>query len=108
MTGRGVAENLSPRVKLVRLEEIFPLFKKHGIIPDGGFVAKKKKRGFCEAFRSTFDRKKVKTFALYGTAMLVASYFAFFPVWYILSGCFFLVYSLAIFVFAKPHEKPVI
>ncbi len=103
-----LAESLSPRIKLVKLEEIFPLLKKHGVIPEGGFVAKKSKRKIADAIRSSFDRKKAGTFAVYGAAMLAMSYFAFFPVWYVLSGCFFIVYSLAILIYAKPKDNPVI
>lgn len=92
-------------VKLLTFSEIFPLVKKHGITIDGGYLPKKKKFSLKNTLISSFDRKKAGKFAFYGFMLLVLSRFAFFPLWYAVSGTAFIAYAAAIVLFAKT-EKP--
>ena len=82
--------------------------KKNKTLPEGGFIPKKAKTKISTLFLSTFDRKKVKTFTLYGVALLIMSNFVFFPIWYIISGSIFLAYAIIIKFFApKPTYKSI-
>ncbi len=100
------ASSFFTRIRLVTLIELFPLLQKHGTLPKGGFLPREKKPSFLALLKATFSRQKSKTFALYGAFLLIMSRFVFFPVWYIISGCAFLIYAITIKFFApKPTYK---
>lgn len=90
------------RISLIPFSKFFPLIKKTGNIPDGGFLPKKRKAGFKSLLISSFSKKKIKPFTFYGLALIIMSNFVFFPIWYIISGCLFLIYAILIKFFAPP------
>lgn len=102
-----LAETSGEKIKLIYLADIFPLLKKHDIVPSGGISRTKEKNKFFTLLKKTFDRKKAKTFALYGFTLLALSYFAFFPVWYIVCGSVFLLYALAATFFSKRDQNSI-
>ena len=94
------------RIRLIPLTEFFPVLKQTESIPDGGFIPKKQKLGIKQLIIATFDRKRAKTFTIYGIVLIIMSKFVFFPLWYIISGSIFLIYALAVKFFAPtPTEK---
>ena len=100
------ADGFYSRIKLVALSEFFPILKKAQTLPEGGFLPNKKKLGFLNLLKGTFSRGKARTFATYGSFLLVMSRFVFFPIWYIISGSIFLIYAITVKFFApKPIEK---
>lgn len=99
-------DGFGSRIKLVALSEFFPLLKKAQTLPIGGFLPNKKKTTLLQLLRATFSKGKVKTFATYGSFLLIMSRFVFFPIWYIISGSVFLIYAITIKFFApKTIEK---
>ena len=99
-------DGFGSRIKLVALSEFFPLLKKVQTLPEGGFLPSRKKTSFLNLLKATFSKGKAKTFATYGSFLLIMSRFVFFPVWYIISGSLFLIYAITIKFFApKTIEK---
>ena len=99
-------DGFSNRIKLITLSEFFPLLKKAQTLPEGGFLPNKKKIGFLNLLKATFSKGKARTFATYGSFLLIMSRFVFFPIWYIISGSIFLIYAITVKFFApKPIEK---
>lgn len=94
------ASGFFARIKLLTLSEIFPLLKQANTLPKGGFVPKEQKTSFVNLLKQTFQRQKAKTFAFYGSFLLIMSRFVFFPTWYITFGSAFLIYAIVIKFFA--------
>lgn len=102
------ANSFISRIKLIPLNELFPLMKQVDCIPDGGFIPSKKKVRLLTLFKASFSHKKVRSFTLYGISLLIMSNFVFYPIWYIVSGCSFLFYAILIKFFAqKPIQKDI-
>ncbi len=89
-------QNKTKVVKIVTLEQIVHLLKDYPLEKP-----KNKKKSLRSLFNITYKRKKAKIFALYGGILLVMSNFVFYPVWYIISGCLFSVYSITALFFPK-------
>ncbi|MBQ7373188.1 MAG: hypothetical protein IJW64_01320 [Clostridia bacterium] len=100
------ASGFFTRIKLLTLSEIFPFLQKANTLPNGGFIPKEQKTSFLNLLKQTFQRQKAKTFALYGSFLLIMSRFVFFPTWYVICGSIFLIYAITIKFFApKPAYK---
>ena len=103
---KDFADGFSNRIKLIPLNELFPVLVKVHTLPEGGTLPIKKKVGFIQLVKQSFNKEKARKFALYGGFLLVMSRFVFFPIWYIISGSTFLIYAITIKFFApKPIEK---
>lgn len=103
------AENLSPRIKLVDFSALYSLLSKYDCIPEIPTDApplKKRSLGIIKTAIESFDKKKAKNFAFYGFITLVLSRFAMYKIYYIATGCLFIIYAIILKFFAKPKESP--
>lgn len=87
-------------VKSIDLAAVYPLISDDDELLGYGFTLKREKPDVLKSF-FIFDRKKARKTALYGLILLFTSRFTIFPVWYIICGAAFLVYSVIQVLFAK-------
>lgn len=102
------AENLTPRIKLVDFSALYSLLAKYDCIPeirtDTPHV-KKRPLGIIKSAIDSFDKKKARNFAFYGFVTLILSRFATYKIYYIVTGCLFIIYAIILKFFAKPKES---
>ena len=95
------AKGFSGRIRLLPLVSLFPELREYGCLPETDFPAlPERKKNLRAVLRHSFDKKKGKKYALYGIFLLLFSYFVFYPLWYVVSGCAMIVYAIAVTLFA--------
>lgn len=97
-----LSEKLNLRIQTVDFAKLFLLLKEFDCLPEISPTQTKttKKNKLKEIFIASLDKKKAKTFAFYGALTLILSRYASFSVYYIVSGCIFILYAIAIKFFA--------
>ena len=95
------AQRFDQRVVLVDGAKIYTFLKEHHSLPKNykykGFFEKKTKA----SFKPLLDRKKSKTFFVFGLLLLLFSYISPLKLYYIVCGCVFLIYSLVLRLLGK-------
>ncbi len=95
------AERFDGKVVLVGGNKIYKYLKQLDALPENykykQFTERKKKGNL----RNLLDRKKAKTFFVFGLMFLLFSYISPLKVYYIVCGCSFLIYSLILKLFGK-------
>lgn len=103
------AKNLGMRMKLVDFPKLYFLLKENECLPPLGESEKnvppKKRIRILAVFVAAFDKKKARTFAFYGILTLILGRFSFYPVYYTVTGCLFLIYAVVTKFFA-PRPEP--
>lgn len=98
-TARAFAKS-ARGIKLVDLAVVYPFISDDEELLNYGFTLKREKPEILKSL-FIFDRKKARKTALYGLILLFTSRFTIYPIWYIISGAAFLIYSLIQVFFAK-------
>lgn len=73
------------------IDEVFALLKKNNLMPEKYVYEDAKKLSFFTKVKSRFTRKLCAPLFWSGLALLALSYFTFFPIYYIISGCVMLL-----------------
>ena len=96
-------------MKLVDFPKLYFLLKENECLPPLGESEKnvppKKRIRILAVFVAAFDKKKARTFAFYGILTLILGRFSFYPVYYTVTGCLFLIYAVVTKFFA-PRPEP--
>ena len=103
------SESLSLRIKLVDFSALYLLLAKYDCMPEiptDTPPVKKRSLGIIKTMIESFDKKKAKNFAFYGFITLVLSRFVMYKIYYIITGCLFIIYAIILKFFAKPKESP--
>ncbi len=99
------AERFDGRVILVGQDEVYSFLKEQGALPSSykyeKFIEKQKKG----SLKNLLDKRKAKTFFIFGTLFLLFSYISPLKVYYIVCGCLFLIYALVLRLFGKELKK---
>lgn len=106
-----LSETFSPEVKafgarfdkvvLVSAEEIYKYLKDNDSIPEFKYSFNTTKFDRVKAFKSLLDRKKTKTYVLFGVIFLFMSYFVPYKLYYVIVGALFLIFSLICLLFGS-------
>ncbi len=103
------SKNLGIRMKLVDFPKLYFLLKENECLPPLGenekIVSPKKRIKILALFTAAFDKKKARSFAFYGILTLILGRFSFYPVYYTIVGCLFLIYAVITKFFA-PRPEP--
>ncbi len=95
------ADRFEKRVILVNGDKVFSFLKDNDALPKEykyiDFFEKKSKA----SLRTLLDKKKAKTFFVFGLLFLLFSYISPLKLYYIICGCLFLIYSLILRLFGK-------
>ncbi len=95
------AKRFDGRVVLIDGEKVFCYLKEHNAMPLNYkyqcFLEKRKKG----SFKNLLDKRKAKTFFIFGMLFLISSYISPLKTYYIVCGCLFLIYSLTLRVLGK-------
>lgn len=97
---KDFAKRFDGRVLLVDGARLYSYLKEHDSLPEtqySEFLEKKKKGDF----RLLLDKRKSKTFFLFGLFFLFMSYFSPIKLYYILFGGAFVIYSIILRAFGK-------
>lgn len=87
-------------VKLVDLSDVYRILSADEELLDYGFTVKREKQNIIKSL-FVFDRIKARKTAFYGLVLLFISRFTIYPLWYVISGAVFLIYSIIQVFFAK-------
>lgn len=106
-----LSETFSPEVKafgarfdkvvLVSAEEIYKYLKDNDSIPEFKYSFNTTKFDRIKALKSLLDRKKTKTYVLFGVIFLFMSYFVPYKLYYVIVGALFLIFSLVCLLFGN-------
>ena len=96
-----LAKALGEKVSLCDMQTTFTLLKGTSLLPSSNECLTPQKPKLKDMIISTFDKRRARGYTLYGCALLILSRFVFYPIWYIISGCLFLVYALSVKFFAN-------
>ncbi len=103
------AKNLGMRMKLADFPKLYFLLKENDCLPPPtqceSKISEKRRIRILALFAAAFDKKKARTFALYGLLTLILGKFSYYPVYYTVIGCLFLIYAVITKFFA-PRPKP--
>lgn len=92
-----LANNFS--IEISGIDEVFSGLKKSELLPEKYIYEKAEKTGFFKRVKARFSRKLCAPLFWSGTALLLLSYFTFFPIYYIISGSLMLILSAVALVF---------
>lgn len=91
---KNFAQDFNERIILQSAENLFALMKKVSFYPDVSKVPEKEKIKFSEILKSFLIKDNGKRFIGYGITLLIISLFAYFPIFYLLTGTILCVFGL--------------
>ncbi len=100
------AERFDGKVILTEGAKVYKFLKDNDALPEYKYkdFTERKKKG---SLKNLLDKKKAKTFFVFGLVFLLTSYFSPLTVYYIVCGCVFLIYSLVLRLAGKDlKEQP--
>lgn len=83
-------------VTLIDTEAILPLLNRFDLLPKTKTTVKK-----TSLFRALFKKVNGRRFIIYGIALVAMSFIVFYPIYYLVSGVFFIVFGLIAVFFGK-------
>ncbi len=83
-------------IEITDIDGVFKLLKEHDALPEK-YLYEGRRVGAFRKIKSRFNRKLSAPLFLSGSALLILSFFTFFPLYYIISGGIMLILSLAAF-----------
>ena len=86
-------------ITITGIDEVFALLKKNNLLPEKYVYEESKKTGFLKRVKSRFTRKLSAPLFWSGAALLILSYFTFFPIYYIVSGSIMIILAIAAMFF---------
>ena len=86
-----LAENFG--IKIIDINKIYGLLKDKGLLPEKYIYEDKKRDNILKRIRARFSRKLCAPLFWSGLALILLSYFTFFPIYYIVSGGLMLILS---------------
>ncbi|MBQ8427165.1 MAG: hypothetical protein IJX16_05340 [Clostridia bacterium] len=89
----------------VNANELFTFLKENACLPENKYQLNQPTFDGLKAIKSLLDRKKAKTFALFGTTFLFMSYFVALKYYYIISGTLFLILYLTCLLFGENKTR---
>lgn len=89
---------------VIDAKEIYSLLNSCDLLPKTEEVNFKENK-FKSLIKNLNDKKRAKRFFYCGCALLLFSLFAFFPLYYTITGCVLLIASLILFLFGKTTTK---
>ena len=89
----------------VDAKELFSYLKDKNCLPENKYQLNEQRFDRLKAIKSLLERKKAKTFALFGITFLFMSYFVALKYYYIVSGTIFLILSLTCLFFGKKKTE---
>ena len=84
-----LAENFG--IKIIGIDEVYELLKSKELLPEKYIYEGKKRANIFKRIRARFSRKLCTPLFWSGLALLLLSYFTFFPIYYIVSGGLMLI-----------------
>ncbi|MCH5148709.1 MAG: hypothetical protein J1G05_05040 [Clostridiales bacterium] len=84
-----LAENFG--IKIITIDEVYELLKSKDLLPEKYIYEDKKRANIFKRIRARFSRKLCAPLFWSGLALLLLSYFTFFPIYYIVSGGLMLI-----------------
>ncbi|MCH5142312.1 MAG: hypothetical protein J1G07_01160 [Clostridiales bacterium] len=84
-----LAENFG--IKIITIEEVYELLKSKDLLPEKYIYEDQKRANIFKRIRARFSRKLCAPLFWSGLALLLLSYFTFFPIYYIVSGGLMLI-----------------
>ena len=95
-------------VEIVCADKIFLFLKENDCLPQPKSPFKKTSFNRIAGLKSLFERKRAKTYALFGITFLFSSFFATLKLYYVIIGGLFLIFSLICLLFGTtPANKNV-
>lgn len=96
-----LSERFGGRIRLIGEAELFTLMKKYNTeLPITNKLKEEKKKDFI-LFKLLFNKKRANAFFLYGVTLLFLSLIVFYPIYYLVCGGIFILYSVICKMFGK-------
>lgn len=93
----ALAENFL--IEIIDINGIYPALKDNGLLPEKYVYEGAKKISVFKKIKTRFSRRLCAPLFWSGAALLLLSYFTFFPIYYIISGSVMLILSAVALVF---------
>ncbi|MBQ7349233.1 MAG: hypothetical protein IJW47_04490 [Clostridia bacterium] len=98
---QNLANNLSARIKVIALSELFIFLKSNEMLPPITVKIGRSKKKFRDLLKESFCKKRSGHFFYVGSIMLVFSFFVFYPKYYLIMGTFFCALGLTCLLYGK-------
>ena len=97
-------EELSLNISLLKTEELYKLLKETNLLPEKIELQIIKKKRLTKVLKEVFTKKHAKRFLFSGIIITIASFFTFYPLYYIIIGGILMITSVILRVFGS-HNK---
>lgn len=82
-------------------KQLFAFLQENNCLPENKYQLNTPSFNRLKAIKSLIDRKKAKTFAIFGISFLFMSYFVLYKIYYLVCGTLFLILSLICLLFGE-------
>lgn len=89
------------RIEFIGIEKVYNLLKQTSCLPKESSLLKNKKFFENGFFKAVFNKRNSKKFLSFGSLFLLMSYFVPIKIYYVISGCVFLTFSLFCRLYGK-------
>ena len=98
-------DRFNGKILAIKEDQVYKHLKNNDALPSFDLPFKSSKNNVVTAFKKSLNKKRAKTYFLFGAIFLSMSYFVPIKLYYIICGCIFLLLSLFCILFGEKQVK---